>query len=61
MTKTGRHDEKSSSTGSGSAGGNGGYSCRPNAGETYLTIGQDFFSIENYILEQYNASLHRGR
>ena len=37
------------------------YSCRPNqAGYSYLTIGQDLFSIENYILEQYNASLHRN-
>ncbi|CAJ1961557.1 unnamed protein product [Cylindrotheca closterium] len=32
-------------------------SCRPPPGKTYLTIGQDFFSIEEYLLSQYNASL----
>ena len=38
------------------------YTCRPKQqGHTYLTIGQDLFSIENYVVEQYNASLHRGR
>ena len=38
------------------------YSCRPQQHDhTYLTIGQDLFSIQNYVLEQYNASLHRGR
>ena len=37
------------------------YSCRPNeSGYSYLTIGQDLLSIENYVLEQYNASLHRN-
>jgi hypothetical protein len=34
-------------------------SCDPGANKTLLTIGQDFFSIEEYILSQYNASLHR--
>ena len=34
-------------------------SCRPPEGKTYLTIGQDFFSIQEYLLSQYNASLHR--
>lgn len=34
-------------------------SCRPPRGKTYLTIGQDFFSIQEYLLSQYNASLHR--
>ena len=32
--------------------------CRPPKGMTYLTIGQDYISIYNYILAQYNASLH---
>jgi hypothetical protein len=32
--------------------------CRPTEGSTYLTIGQDLFSIEEYLREQYNASLH---
>mmetsp|Transcript_4240 Transcript_4240/g.10067 ORF Transcript_4240/g.10067 Transcript_4240/m.10067 type:complete len:509 (-) Transcript_4240:86-1612(-) len=31
----------------------------PPRGKTYLTIGQDFFSIQEYLLSQYNASLHR--
>ena len=35
-------------------------SCRPPAGHTYLTIGQDLFSIQEYLNAQYNASLHRG-
>ena len=34
-------------------------SCSAPKGKTYLTIGQDFNSIEEYILSQYNASLHR--
>jgi hypothetical protein len=34
-------------------------SCRPPTRHTYLAIGQDFFSIQEYILSQYNASLHR--
>jgi hypothetical protein len=34
-------------------------SCRPPQGKTFLTIGQDFFSIQEYIQSQYNASLHR--
>mmetsp|Transcript_18874 Transcript_18874/g.40825 ORF Transcript_18874/g.40825 Transcript_18874/m.40825 type:complete len:429 (-) Transcript_18874:47-1333(-) len=33
-------------------------SCSPPKGSTYLTIGQDLFSIEEYVLSQYNASLH---
>lgn len=32
--------------------------CRPTPGTTYLTIGQDLFSISQYVEEQYNASLH---
>ena len=32
--------------------------CRPLPGQTYLAIGQDLFSIEEYLREQYNASLH---
>lgn len=36
-----------------------GMACRPPRGRTYLTVGQDFFSIEEYVLSQYNASLHR--
>jgi hypothetical protein len=36
-------------------------SCRPPRGKTYLTIGQDFFSIQEYLLSQYNASLHRQK
>jgi hypothetical protein len=35
------------------------YSCKPPPGKTYLTIGQDFFSIQEYVMSQYNASLHR--
>ncbi len=31
----------------------------PPEGKTYLTIGQDFFSVQEYLLSQYNASLHR--
>jgi len=34
------------------------HTCRPPKGMTYLTIGQDFMSIYNYILAQYNATLH---
>jgi hypothetical protein len=32
--------------------------CRPEPGFTYLTIGQDLFSVAEYLREQYNASLH---
>ena len=35
--------------------------CQPSSGKTYLTIGQDFFSIQEYLLSQYNTSLHLGR
>jgi hypothetical protein len=35
-------------------------SCRPSRGETYLTIGQDFFSIQEYVMSQYNTSLHHA-
>lgn len=35
------------------------YSCKPPSGKTYVTIGQDFFSIQEYVMSQYNASLHR--
>lgn len=34
--------------------------CHPPAGRTYLSIGQDLFSIEEYLDTQYNASLHRN-
>ena len=34
-------------------------SCSAPKGKTYLTIGQDFNSVEEYVLSQYNASLHR--
>lgn len=34
-------------------------SCRPPANSTYLTIGQDLFSINEYVTSQYNYSLHR--
>jgi hypothetical protein len=34
--------------------------CRPPAGKTFLTIGQDLFSIQEYLDEQFNASLHRN-
>lgn len=34
--------------------------CRPPHGHTYLTIGQDLFSIQEYLDSQYNASLHRN-
>ena len=32
--------------------------CLPPEGKTYLTIGQDLFSVQEYLEEQYNASLH---
>jgi len=36
-----------------------GCACRPvSPQQTYLTIGQDLFSIGEYLREQYNASLH---
>jgi hypothetical protein len=35
-------------------------SCRPKRGSTYLTIGQDLFSINEYVTSLYNASLHRN-
>lgn len=34
--------------------------CRPPAGKTFLTIGQDLFSIQEYLDEQFNASLHQN-
>lgn len=34
--------------------------CAPKRGQTYLTIGQDLFSISEYIQAQYNYSLHQG-
>lgn len=34
-------------------------SCRPPANSTYLTIGQDLFSISEYVTSQYNYSLHQ--
>ena len=34
-------------------------SCRPDPGSTYLAIGQDLFSIAEYLREQYNVSLHQ--
>jgi hypothetical protein len=33
-------------------------SCRPPINTTYLAIGQDLFSIQQYVLSQYNYSLH---
>ena len=35
-------------------------SCRPPSGSTYLTIGQDLFAINEYVISMYNASLHSG-
>ena len=32
--------------------------CRPPTGHTFLTIGQDLFSIQDYVNEMYNFSLH---
>jgi hypothetical protein len=32
--------------------------CRPRRGQTYLTMGQDLLSVADYLLVQYNASLH---
>jgi len=34
---------------------------QPVPGETYLVIGQDLFSINEYVSSQYNFSLHKGR
>mmetsp|Transcript_16234 Transcript_16234/g.21243 ORF Transcript_16234/g.21243 Transcript_16234/m.21243 type:complete len:508 (-) Transcript_16234:169-1692(-) len=36
---------------------NGGV-CQPSHGHTYLTIGQDLFSIQDYVTQMYNYSLH---
>jgi hypothetical protein len=33
-------------------------SCRPPPNSTYLAIGQDLFSIDEYVKSQYNYSLH---
>ena len=33
-------------------------SCRPPNGHTFLAIGQDLFSIQDYVTEMYNFSLH---
>lgn len=35
-------------------------SCRPPVNTTYLTIGQDLFSISEYVNSQYNYSLHHA-
>jgi hypothetical protein len=48
MNNTGNNNERKSD-----------YSCKPPPGKTYLTIGQDFFAIQEYVMSQYNASLHR--
>jgi hypothetical protein len=32
--------------------------CRPPTGTTYLCIGQDLFSVNEYVMSQYNYSLH---
>ncbi|KAK1743629.1 hypothetical protein QTG54_005226 [Skeletonema marinoi] len=32
--------------------------CRPPAGSTYLCVGQDLFSVNEYVMSQYNYSLH---
>lgn len=32
--------------------------CLPPQGKTYLTVGQDLYSIQEYLVEQQNASLH---
>eukprot|EP00571_Detonula_confervacea_P003907 CAMPEP_0172323318 /NCGR_PEP_ID=MMETSP1058-20130122/48422_1 /TAXON_ID=83371 /ORGANISM="Detonula confervacea, Strain CCMP 353" /LENGTH=452 /DNA_ID=CAMNT_0013039285 /DNA_START=125 /DNA_END=1480 /DNA_ORIENTATION=+ len=34
-------------------------SCRPPANHTYLAIGQDLFSVNEYVTSQYNYSLHQ--
>ena len=34
------------------------HNCRPPPGQAYLTIGQDFFAISDYLESAYNASLH---
>lgn len=34
-------------------------SCRPPANHTYLAIGQDLFSVNEYVTSQFNYSLHR--
>uniref|UniRef100_A0A6T6HVZ4 GH26 domain-containing protein n=1 Tax=Craspedostauros australis TaxID=1486917 RepID=A0A6T6HVZ4_9STRA len=36
-------------------------SCQPAAGHTWLTIGQDLLSIQRYVTDQYDASLHRNQ
>ena len=35
-------------------------SCAPPKDSTYLTVGQDLFSIQEYVSSQYNASLHQN-
>ena len=32
--------------------------CRPPTGTTYLCVGQDLFSVNEYVMSQYNHSLH---
>jgi len=32
--------------------------CRPPTGTTYLCVGQDLFSVDEYVMSQYNYSLH---
>lgn len=39
---------------------NANMNCRPPPGKTYLTIGQDLFSIAEYLDSQYNVSLHHN-
>ena len=34
--------------------------CRPPTGTTYLCIGQDLFSVNEYVMSQYNYSLHNA-
>ena len=34
-------------------------SCRPPVNTTYFVIGQDLFSIDEYVNSQYNYSIHR--
>jgi hypothetical protein len=34
-------------------------SCRPPVGKTYLAIGQDYQSIQEYVMSQYTESIHR--
>jgi hypothetical protein len=54
----GRNNDAAKAAASTTTAGWSGCCCAPPQHRTYLTIGQDLFSIHQYLMEQYNASLH---